>query len=183
MDTCFCIAREVGEMSTTHITQGEFATATEDDAMITTILGSCVSACLWDPMAGVGGMNHILLPHNVNGGCDTTSSRVNAMELLINSIIKKGGLKHRLKAKVFGGGKMISRFSDVGLKNGEFAISYLEAEGIFCESQSLGGDQARRIQFWPYSGRARQKLLGRVDISEENISIPVLKTNSEIELF
>ena len=183
MDTYLSIVREVGEMRTTHITQGEFATATEEDAMITTILGSCVSACLWDPIAGVGGMNHILLPHNVNGNSDTIGYRVNAMELLINSIIKKGGLKHQLKAKVFGGGKMISRFSDVGLRNGEFAISYLQAEGIFCESQSLGGVQARRIQFWPYSGRARQKLLGRMDISEENASIPTETIDTDIELF
>ena len=170
-------------MKATHITQGEFATATEEDAMITTILGSCVSACLWDPVVGVGGMNHILLPHDTNGSSNTIGSRVNAMELLINSIIKKGGLKQRLEAKVFGGGKMISKFSDVGLKNGEFVVSYLEAEGIVCQSQSLGGDQARRIQFWPYTGRARQKLLGRVDISEEITPIPTEKPANDIELF
>ena len=168
-------------MMTTHITQGEFATATEKDAMITTVLGSCVSACLWDPIAGVGGMNHILLPHGA--GADAIGSRVNAMELLINAIIKQGGLKHRLQAKLFGGGKMIAKFSDVGDKNGEFAISFLEAEGISCQCQSLGGDQARRIQFWPHSGRVRQKLLGRVDISEEKAQILMEPVSNDIELF
>ncbi|WP_456388872.1 chemotaxis protein CheD [Profundibacter sp.] len=169
-------------MGKTHITQGEFATASDEDSMITTILGSCVSACLWDPIAGVGGMNHILLPYETNGSGDTIGSRVNAMELLINAIIKKGGMKHRLEAKVFGGGKMISRFSDVGMKNGEFVISFLAAEGISCQSQSLGGEQARRIQFWPYSGRARQKLLGRVDFPEETALIPVENESSDLEL-
>ena len=170
-------------METTHITQGEFATGAHQDAMITTILGSCVSACLWDPAAGIGGMNHILLPHNSRAGGDAVGSRVNAMELLINAIIKQGGMKHRLEAKVFGGGKMISQFSDVGQKNGEFVVSYLQAEGISCLSQSLGGDQARRIQFWPHSGRARQKLLGRVDLSEETMPIHVEKENNDVELF
>lgn len=170
-------------MGTTHITQGEFATATDEDAMITTILGSCVSACLWDPVVGVGGMNHILLPHETNGNGDTIGSRVSAMELLINAITKQGGMKHRLEAKVFGGGKMTSRFSDVGIRNGEFVVSFLEAEGILCQSQSLGGDQARRIQFWPYSGRARQKLLGRVDFPEEISPIPVANESNDIELF
>jgi len=168
---------------TTHITQGEFATAAEENVMITTILGSCVSACLWDPVVGVGGMNHILLPDNGISGRHGNGSSVNAMELLINAIIKQGGRKDQLKAKLFGGGKMISRFSDVGLRNGEFVLSFLQAEGIHCQSQSLGGEQARRIQFWPYSGRARQKLLGRMDLPEEhNISKKVEKTG-EIELF
>lgn len=170
-------------MNTTHITQGEFATASSEDAMITTILGSCVSACLWDPVAGVGGMNHILLPHDNNRPTDYVGSRVNAMELLINAIIKQGGVKSRLQAKLFGGGKMISRFSDVGLKNGEFVFSFLKAEGISCLSQSLGGEQARRIQFWPHSGRARQKMLGRVEFPETGKPLPKIKVSNDIELF
>jgi len=151
--------------------------------MITTILGSCVSACLWDPVAGVGGMNHILVPYDDNGVGDFSGSRVNAMELLINAIIKQGGVKNRLQAKLFGGGKMISRFSDVGLKNGEFVISFLQAEGISCLSQSLGGEQARRIQFWPYSGRARQKMLGRVELSEVAPPMPKVQAGNDIEMF
>ncbi len=170
-------------MKTTHITQGEFATATDENAMITTILGSCVSACLWDPVAGVGGMNHILLPHGAGCNANAIGSKVNAMELLINAIIKQGGTKQRLQAKLFGGGKMISKFSDVGDRNGKFVLSFLEAEGISCLGQSLGGDQARRIQFWPHSGRARQKLLGRAKLPEEQIQIPVNTVNNDIELF
>lgn len=167
---------------TTHITQGEFATGADENVMITTILGSCVSACMWDPVAGVGGMNHILLP-DVSTGVQGDGRSVNAMELLINAIIKQGGRKDRLEAKLFGGGKMISRFSDVGLRNGEFVLSFLKAEGIICQGQSLGGEQARRIQFWPYSGRARQKLLGRMELPEELVPVKVSAKDTEIELF
>lgn len=170
-------------MKTTHITQGEFATGTSENVVISTILGSCVSACLWDPVAGVGGMNHILLPDGNREGGVVQGSGVNAMELLINAIIREGGIKARLEAKLFGGGKMISRFSDVGLRNGEFALSFLEAEGIHCQSQSLGGEQARRIQFWPYSGRARQKLLGRMDLPQETAPVIKPKVNTDVELF
>lgn len=170
-------------MKATHITQGEFATGEHHDVMITTVLGSCVSACLWDPEAGIGGMNHILLPHGASGGVDTVGSSVNAMELLINSIVKQGGQKHRLAAKIFGGGQMISQFSDVGQRNGEFVVSYLRDEGISCLSQSLGGDQARRIQFWPHTGRARQKLLNRVCFVEENNTFPIENVNDDVELF
>ncbi len=170
-------------MKAKHITQGEFATGTLADEVITTILGSCVSACLWDPVSGVGGMNHILLPEGPKGGPQVQGAGVNAMELLINAIIHKGGAKERLVAKLFGGGKMISRFSDVGIRNAEFVLAFLDREGIECRSQSLGGEQARRIQFWPHSGRARQKLLGRMDIHEEPASVILPDTAAEVELF
>ncbi len=166
-----------------HITQGEYATATKKGEMITTILGSCVSACLWDPVAAVGGMNHILLPGRVWEEENIKGTSVNEMELLINAILKIGGQKSRLHAKLFGGAKMISHFSDVGLRNGEFVLSFLETEGIPCDGQSLGGEQARRIQFWPFSGRARQKLLGRRDIPEESNMELSKDIGAEVELF
>ena len=170
-------------METTHITQGEFATGEHHEMMITTILGSCVSACIWDPEVGIGGMNHILLPFDTTETGDIVGCQVNSMELLINSIVRLGGIRTRLEAKVFGGGKMISGFSDVGLKNGEFVISYLRDEGISCLSQSLGGEQARRIQFWPHTGRARQKMLGKIDFPEVQAPGPIETLNDEIELF
>jgi len=128
-------------------------------------------------------MNHILLPHDALCGSNANGSPVNAMELLINAIIKQGGMKHRLQAKLFGGGKMISKLPDVGDKNGEFVLSFLQTEGISCLSQSLGGDQARRIQFWPQSGRARQKLLARTEYPEEKTQLLVESASTDFELF
>ena len=165
------------------ITQGEFATGIQDGDVITTVLGSCVAACLWDPVAGVGGMNHILLPNSPDDINSISGVGVNAMELLINAIIKQGGQKRRLQAKVFGGGKMISNFSEVGKKNIEFVLGFLEVEGIECYANSLGGQQARRVQFWPHSGRARQKLLGIVDSLEKQATARVESQGQDIELF
>lgn len=170
-------------MKTKNITQGEFATGISEEVVLTTVLGSCVAACLWDPLVGVGGMNHILLPDGHSDSGAVQGSGVNAMELLINAIIKQGGSKDRLVAKLFGGGKMIAKFSDVGIRNAEFALSFLAAEGIECQSQSLGGEQARRIQFWPHTGRARQKLLGRMDLPQERKPAPKPAPSQEIELF
>ena len=170
---------DVNKQSIQHITQGEFAVGDTDDEVISTILGSCVAACLWDPVAGVGGMNHMLLPDGDNG----RGNGVNAMELLINAIIHKGGAKSRLQAKLFGGSQMNANGSGIGKRNSEFTLSFLEAENIECESQSLGGEQARRVQFWPATGRARQKLVGRIDpvVIEPT---PDVETDAfEIELF
>lgn len=168
---------------TRHITQGEYATGSKSEEMITTVLGSCVSACLWDPVAGVGGMNHILLPGRVWEEGNSRGVSVNEMELLINAILKLGGDKTRLQAKLFGGARMISNFSDVGVRNGEFVLSFLKTEGIPCKGHSLGGEQARKIQFWPFSGRARQKLLGRQGLPEETIPEITATSDTELELF
>ena len=141
-----------------HITQGEKVASADPDAVISTILGSCVSCCLWDPYAGVGGMNHMLLTvSNVeNSVCNLAG--INAMELLINDILKLGGQRHRLKAKAFGGARMVSGLSDIGRINSEFTLEFLRAEGIECEGHSLGGETARHVMFWPATGRVMQKV-------------------------
>lgn len=129
---------------------------------VTTILGSCVAVCLHDPIARIGGMNHILLPEDTGGAASGASFGVNAMELLINGIIKHGGARGRLVAKVFGGGRMVAGLSDVGALNSQFVRTFLEAENIACIGESTGGTKGRRIEFWPYSGKARQKRMARV---------------------
>jgi chemotaxis protein CheD len=170
------------EHCTKNITQGEYATGNSEDLVITTTLGSCVSACLWDPVANVGGMNHILLP-DLPDSTGSLGSSVNAMELLINAITKKGGMKNRLNAKIFGGSKMVSRLSDIGQRNAGFVLNFLVDEKIDCLAHSLGGEQARRIQFWPFSGRARQKLLGRIELPEETPYLPQNSMKTDIEIF
>ena len=87
--------------------------------VLTTLLGSCVAACIRDPMAGVGGMNHFLLPGGTLGGNDRAVQRhgVHAMELLVNDLLKHGARRDRLEAKLFGGARMIDGLTDVGRQN------------------------------------------------------------------
>ncbi|WP_295536438.1 chemotaxis protein CheD [uncultured Thioclava sp.] len=163
-----------------HISQGEYASSGSGGRSITTILGSCVASCLYDESAKVGGMNHFLLPESNNVTVQAASFGVNAMELLINDLIKLGARRDRLKCKVFGGARMIAGLSDVGQKNAYFVLDFLRREGIECSGQSLGGTQARRIEFWPDSGRARQKMLGEAQIFEP---IKPPEPVSDVELF
>ncbi len=138
------------------IMQGDFYVTDTPHEVLTTILGSCIAACIRDPSIGVGGMNHFLLPES--DGEDRNASRfgVNAMEVLINDILKRGGERSRLEAKLFGGANVINAMSDVGSRNVAFARQFLGDEGISVAGGDIGGTMPRRIQFWPVSGRARQ---------------------------
>jgi chemotaxis protein CheD len=171
-----------------HIVQGEHLVSSEPGVVLTTILGSCVAACMRDPGVGVGGMNHFLLPGALGGRGDTLERGVHAMELLINELLKAGARRNRLEAKLFGGARMLRNLSDVGAKNAAFATSFLRQEGIVCVGESLGGEEARRIRYEPATGRAQQLLLGRAasDVFEREITIaraPQPDTGGDVELF
>jgi chemotaxis protein CheD len=148
-----------------HVVQGEQHVDNDPSAMLTTILGSCIAACLWDPVSGFGGMNHFLLPGEENQTADprspgpSTRYGVHAMELLVNDLLRRGAKRPNLQAKLFGGARMISGLTDVGHLNATFAERFLQAEGIAIVGGSLRGSNGRRIQFWPSPGRARQVLL------------------------
>ena len=98
--------------------------------VLSTILGSCIAACMRDPVAGVGGINHFLLPGQSNGsGGEATRYGVHLMELLINGLLKKGARRERLEAKIIGGAKTISGFSNVGEKNArQYPLSGAETQ-------------------------------------------------------
>jgi chemotaxis protein CheD len=142
-----------------HIVQGEYQVSDDPCLVLATLLGSCVSACIRDPIAGVGGMNHFLLPGTDGSGGE--SHGVHAMELLVNGLLTRGARRDRLEAKLFGGGRLLDGLTDVGAQNSTFAEQFLKNEGIRFVGGSLRGDQARRIQYWPVSGRARQILLAK----------------------
>lgn len=165
---------------TKHIAQGEFAVGAGPHLSISTILGSCVATCLYDEDRKLGGMNHFLLPDGFGATMNSARFGVNAMELLINALIKEGARRGNLKAKVFGGGRMIAGLTDIGQKNAEFVLDFLRREGIECTGQSLGGTQARRVEFWPGTGRARQRLLGETPVVEK---VPQLEAGNGVELF
>jgi len=125
-------------------------------------------------------MNHILLPDGA--GYTRDNLRINAMELLINSLIKQGAEKSRLKAKLFGGARMVVGLSDIGEKNAVFARRFLSVEEIECVGESLGGTSARTIQYWPYHGRVRQKRT-ESDYLREPVLLTPESPKSDVELF
>lgn len=165
-----------------HITQGERAVGNTSDQVISTILGSCVSCCLWDPVSGVGGMNHMLLTMTSNDAQGCNLAGINAMELLINDVLKLGGQRSRLRAKAFGGARMVAGLSDIGKLNSQFTLEFLQKEGIPCESQSLGGESARHILFWPATGRAQQKIRIEKIIGNE-LAVNSANPGNDLELF
>lgn len=142
---------------TVHVIQGDHAVSDQPELVVTTVLGSCVAACLHDPVRRIGGMNHFLLPDEP-GGKDIRYASA-AMEQLVNSLLKMGARRDRLIAKLFGGARMLKGLPDIGRRNGQAALAFLDGEGIRVAAQSLGGMQARRVRFWPESGRAQQLLL------------------------
>ncbi len=175
-----------GGANATHVIQGQYAVSDHPEALLSTLLGSCVSACLRDPLAGVGGMNHFLLPMG-EPGSESTSYGVNAMELLINKLLQKGARRDRLEAKLFGGGRIAGGTNDIGGKNAEFARRFLSDEGIAHIGGSLGGRNARRIEFWPVSGRVRQQIIDRGEdvfaVETRQSRAPSTRPDDDVELF
>ncbi|HEY1941057.1 MAG TPA: chemotaxis protein CheD [Roseiarcus sp.] len=170
-----------------HIVQGEYRVSADPNVVVTTLLGSCVAACIRDPVAGVGGMNHFLLPGEEarTHGQDAERYGDYLMELLINGLMQQGAQRERLEAKLFGGARMMRGLSDIGRKNAEFAERYLRHEGISVVGKDLGGERGRRLQYWPVSGRARQSYVATGGGVEE---IEVVKPlapprGGEVELF
>lgn len=164
-----------------YIAQGEQAIDGGPDAIIATLLGSCISACLWDPGRGIGGMNHVLFVDDSAQAEQAYGHGVNAMELLINGLLRLGADRRSLKAKVFGGASMIDGLSSAGARNAGFVRAFIGREGIEEVGADVGGSHARRIEFWPGTGRARVKYL-REPVAEA----PVRRgqpTRSEVLLF
>ena len=166
------------------VIQGEWIVTRDPHTVLTTILGSCVAACIRDAEAGIGGMNHFLLPESANPTRSAEAERygVHLMELLLNGMLKQGARRDRLEAKVFGGcSSMGGRFA-VGARNVAFAEKFLRAEGIRHGGGSTGGAQGRRIEFWPVTGRARQIFLKTAPAPEPAKVAPPAHAG-EIELF
>lgn len=162
----------------TLIVQGEHAVSRDPDMIISTLLGSCVSCCLWDETAGVGGMNHLVLAGKKIAGTYDLSG-VADMEVLINGIIKQGGRREQLKAKVFGGAQVLEIATNIGANNAEFVIEFLRQEGIECVNSSVGGKSARTLKFWPTTGRVSMRMV------DERVPEPKVEQDpgNDMELF
>lgn len=164
------LARNPGEASffyndhhfqydTVKVLPGEYFVSSEE-IMIMTVLGSCISACIWDGRARAGGMNHFMLPDGdgLEGGGRYGSY---AMELLINQLLKAGARRESMQAKVFGGGQVMAGFTsmNVGERNTKFVLDYLAVERIPVVSQDVLDIHPRKVCFFPTTGRALVKRL------------------------
>ncbi|MBT3134367.1 chemoreceptor glutamine deamidase CheD [Alteromonas sp. ALT199] len=145
---------------------------TTHNKMLVTVLGSCVAACLFDPVAGVGGMNHFMLPNVNKTASELEQSQgvaakygIHAMELLINDLVKAGASKSRIKAKVFGGGKVVPSFvqNDIGKLNAEFVSHFLDTELIPILASDLCDNYARKIYFFPRDGKVLMKRINELN--------------------
>jgi chemotaxis protein CheD len=164
-----------------YIAQGEYAIGVQQDEVIATVLGSCVAVCLYDADRRMGGMNHILLPAGDSADDRRMLFGAHSMEVLINELMKRGASRQTLRAKIFGGACMIDTLGRAGQMNGEFAERYLQSEGIPVESRSLGGALARRVEFWPATGRARMRFIEDVAVLDERHQKP--PQSNGVELF
>lgn len=147
------------------ILPGEYY-ATSEQNMIVTVLGSCVSVCLRDPTAKLGGMNHFLLPGGDEVGANSILSEsarygTYAMEVLINEMLKLGASKSRLEAKIFGGGNVMQGLTmgNVGERNAEFVLHFLKTEGIPVLAEDLLGPYPRKIYFFTETGEVKVRKL------------------------
>jgi len=149
------------------ILPGEFFVS-DVPMIVYTVLGSCVSACICDPIAGVGGMNHFMLPLPTGGpsndswGGESTRYGSFAMEQLINGILKRGGLRNRLEVKLFGAGKIYEGNIDVGICNSEWVRLYLKEEGFPVVSSDLGDEFPRKVYYFTASGRVLMKKIKKL---------------------
>ena len=148
------------DMDAAKIGPGEYY-ITQRDMLIVTVLGSCVSACLRDPVAKVGGMNHFMLPDRDGEGPLSASARYGAyaMEVLINQLFALGARRERLEAKIFGAARVLPGMSDIGERNAAFAIEYLKRESIRVLAEDLGHDEPCKIYYFAQSGRVLLKRL------------------------
>jgi chemotaxis protein CheD len=147
------------------ILPGEYY-VTKENELITTVLGSCISACIRDKESGIGGMNHFMLPVTTSDKLKKGNEAVvgnatrygnYAMEHLINTILSNGGKRKNLEVKVFGGGKIIPTLTDIGIKNIEFVLEYIDTEGLHLLSQDLGDIYPRKIIYFPKTGKVGMK--------------------------
>ncbi|MFZ5446459.1 MAG: chemoreceptor glutamine deamidase CheD [Myxococcota bacterium] len=144
----------VARVWTAHVLPGEFY-VTREDEVLATVLGSCVSVCMRDPVLKIGGMNHFLLPGDGNARGDTTRYGIVALERLINELVKHGGQRERFETKLFGGGRVIGGSLDIGKSNIDFVHRYLHDEQLAVAAEDVGGNLARRVRYHPVSGKIR----------------------------
>ena len=182
-------------MEAAKILPGEYF-ATDKNMLLVTVLGSCVAACVRDTRAGIGGMNHFILPRSEKDPTNPVSMSARygtfAMEILINQLIKMGGRRENMEAKVFGGGNVLRGFTlnNIGESNASFVLEYLQNEGIRVAAEDMLGVHPRKIYYFPGSGRVLVKKIRELHNhtivereSEYNLRLRDAVVGGDVEMF
>jgi len=181
-------------LPTAKLLPGEYYVTAHNEA-ITTVLGSCVSACIRDPIVGIGGMNHFMLPIQNAESELSEAGRAErygnfAMEKMINDILRNGGVRENLEVKIFGGGRVMRGFTDIGKRNIAFVKHYIATEGFRLLAEDLAGGLPRKVLYIPRTGKVLIKKLynkhnATIEIRDESYFNKISKEEEvgDIELF
>jgi chemotaxis protein CheD len=173
-----------------NVIQGDFYVSDDRGLVLSTVLGSCIAICLYDPAIEAGGMNHFLLAEpGSNSEIDPLKQRLYgafAMEQLINEMIKRGASRSTMKAHIYGGSNINRAMAHIGSSNASFARDFLRQDGIPISLEDTGGSSARRLDLKPATGQIRCKHIPTEDVPSSAIPImrPAERTRvGDVELF
>ncbi|MGV6853045.1 MAG: chemoreceptor glutamine deamidase CheD [bacterium] len=175
------------------ILPGEYYVTMHEECIVT-VLGSCISVCVRDPYTKIGGMNHFMLPESEEGQWAGTAASAStrygnyAMEYLINQLLSHGAARNSLEIKVFGGGNVLKGGANVGTRNTAFVENYMRSEGYRINAMDVGGDNPRKVLYYPLTGKVLLKHLHTSDdlIQQERnykSSIEAEDDGGEVDLF
>ncbi len=173
-----------------NVIQGDFHVSDDPELVLSTVLGSCIAICLFDPAIETGGMNHFLLAApGSKGEMDPLKQRLYgafAMEQLINEMIKRGANRSTMKAHIYGGSNIHKSMAHIGTSNANFARDFLQRDGIPISLEDTGGSAARRLDLKPATGQIRCKHIPTEDVPR--IAMPPLRPVAptrvgDVELF
>jgi chemotaxis protein CheD len=168
------------------VLEGSMAVADEEGTVLTTVLGSCVACCLFDPYAALGGMNHFLLaePSDVSLCRDVERYGVYAMEVLVNEMLKAGATRATMRAHLYGGANLHAGMRAIGTANATFAQEFLVRDGIALVRRDVGGSAARRVEFLAAAGKVRCRTVqGGAPVPPPRARPVAPQACGEVELF
>jgi chemotaxis protein CheD len=154
------------------IMSGQFI-VTSTPALISTVLGSCVSVCLWDKVSGLGGMNHYLLPGKPTDAAGDSNKGFTAIQILVHAMLNQHITLKNIEAKIFGGSNSLYKNSNhfrVGEQNVAAAIKVLQQFDITVTAHDVGGHYGRKIVFNTSTGKVRMRLLHNQTMPDEKVN-------------